>query len=314
MLPASNKGAGMNMGFPDVCLTPAVPSPIPVPYPNMAMHAMAAPFCPTILLTMMPALNMGSMIPMTMGDEPGVANPLFKQMGMFTMGNPKVFLQGMPGITVTSPTTGNNMNNPVGLVTVPSVTTVLFTCAAGERREARTLDDLLAMAAWLAAAPPVEAHRGEDGTTTVSVPAFTAGTPPAVRRELERLAAGDDVVIDLRGNPGGDLAAAIELLRDLLPAGAEIARVVDEDGDAVVHRARGDRHPVAITLLVDGATASAAEVFARCLERHGRARVVGGPTFGKATAQAIGVDENGAAVARTVATVHVAGDATEVSR
>jgi carboxyl-terminal processing protease len=120
-------------------------------------------------------------------------------------------------------------------------------------------------------------------------------------------------VIFRRGTPGGAPAAAIELLRDLLPAGAEIARVVDEDGDAIVHRARGDHHPAALTVLVDGATASAAEVFALCLARHGRARVVGGPTFGKTTAQAIALDARGAAVARTVATIHVAGGEEEES-
>ena len=87
----------------------------------MAMHALAVPFCPTILLSMVPAINMGSMIPMTMGDDPGVANPMFMQMGTFTMGNPKVFLQGLPAITMTCATTGNNMNNAVGLVSVPSV-------------------------------------------------------------------------------------------------------------------------------------------------------------------------------------------------
>src|ERR1700689_3973287 len=99
MLPAAIQGPGMNMGFPDVCLTPAGPAVVPIPYPNMAMHAMAAPFCPTILNMMMPALNMASMIPMTLGDQPGVANPMFMQMGMFSMGSPKVFLQGMPAVT-----------------------------------------------------------------------------------------------------------------------------------------------------------------------------------------------------------------------
>ncbi len=63
MLPASNKGAGMNIGFPDVCLTPAAPAPVPVPYPNMAMNAMAAPFAATVKVSMMNALNMGSQIP-----------------------------------------------------------------------------------------------------------------------------------------------------------------------------------------------------------------------------------------------------------
>ena len=44
MLPASNSGVGMNMGFPDVCVTPVGPVPVPIPYPNMAMNAMAVPF------------------------------------------------------------------------------------------------------------------------------------------------------------------------------------------------------------------------------------------------------------------------------
>ena len=142
MLPASNKGAGMNLGFPDVCLTPAGPVPVPIPYPNMAMNAMAAPFCPTILLTCVPALNMGSIIPMTMGMQPGVANPLYMQMGMYTMGNPMILLQGLPAINLTCPTTGNAMNNAVGAVLVPSVTTVFFADAsadaAGPRRAAST--------------------------------------------------------------------------------------------------------------------------------------------------------------------------------
>jgi carboxyl-terminal processing protease len=115
MLPASVKGPGMNMGFPDVCLTPSFPSPIPIPYPNMGMHAMAAPFCATILLGMMPALNQGSMIPMTMGDEPGVANPLYKQMGTFTMGSPKVILHGLPAVTLTSRTLDGGITPDVEL-------------------------------------------------------------------------------------------------------------------------------------------------------------------------------------------------------
>jgi carboxyl-terminal processing protease len=304
MLPASNKGVGMNVGFPDVCLTPAVPSPIPIPYPNMGMHAMAAPFCPTILLTMVPALNMGSIIPMTMGDEPGVASP-FKGPGMFTMGNPKVFLQGLPAISLTCPTTGNNMINPVGLVAVPSATNVLFTCTAGEGREASSAHDLIAMADWLARAPEAHARPGGAGETVVTIPAFRRGTAAAVRHELAKAREGDRVVFDVRGNPGGDLAEAIELLRDLLPHGAEIARIVDEAGDEVVHRARGDHYACAMTVLVDARTASAAEIFAGCLRVHGRAEVVGGPTFGKQTAQAIGPDARGTAVARTVATVRL---------
>ena len=65
MMPASNKGVGMSLGFPDVCTTPAAPSPVPIPYPNMAMNAMAVPFAPNVMISMMPGLNMSSRIPMT---------------------------------------------------------------------------------------------------------------------------------------------------------------------------------------------------------------------------------------------------------
>lgn len=268
MLPASNKGPGMNMGFPDVCLTPAAPSPVPIPYPNMGMHAMAAPFVPTILLSMMPALNMGSMIPMTMGDEPGVANPMFKQTGMFTMGSPKVLLQGMPAITLTSMTTGNNMNNPVGMVAVPGAVNVLYTLASGA-----------------AAGGDVEAAVGDDGVAVVA-PAVIRGDLPARVHALLAPGTATALVLDLRGCPGGELTAALELLRDLLPAGAPVATVVDGDGDAVVHRARGDVFGGPVLVLVDEQTASAAEVVAGALQAHARALVVGRPTYGKGVARA----------------------------
>jgi carboxyl-terminal processing protease len=76
MLPASNRGVGMSLGFPDVCLTP--PVPLPVPYPNMGFNAMSAVFSPVVKVSMLPALNMASFVPMTMGDELGIAHPTFK--------------------------------------------------------------------------------------------------------------------------------------------------------------------------------------------------------------------------------------------
>ena len=75
MLFANNRGTGMNFGFPDVCLTPAAPSPLPIPYPNFGPNAMAMPFSPTVKFTFMPALNMLSKILMTTGDiTPAAAN------------------------------------------------------------------------------------------------------------------------------------------------------------------------------------------------------------------------------------------------
>ena len=128
MMPASNQGVGMNMGFPDVCATPTPAGPVPIPYPNMGMNATAMPFCPNIFLSFVPAHNMGAKPLMTNGDNAGVAHPLVMQPGGTTMGNPKILLTGLPAEHLLVPTNGNNFNNPIGSKLVPSVTNVLL-CA-----------------------------------------------------------------------------------------------------------------------------------------------------------------------------------------
>ena len=47
MLPASNRAVGANIAAPDVCLTPAGPAVVPVPYTNMALNCMAVQFSTT---------------------------------------------------------------------------------------------------------------------------------------------------------------------------------------------------------------------------------------------------------------------------
>lgn len=122
---------GMDMGFPDVCLTPAPPSPVPVPipYPNIAMGPMAIPTCPTILIMGMPAHNLSTTIPMTNGDNAGlmlgvasgtVMGPSRHLTGAFT-----VLLQGMPASRLTSMSLQNSTNCP-GVRTVPSQTVLLL--------------------------------------------------------------------------------------------------------------------------------------------------------------------------------------------
>lgn len=280
MLPASIQGPGMNMGFPDVCLTPAVPAPIPIPYPNMAMHAMAVPTCPTILNMMMPALNMGAIIPMTMGDNPGVANPLFMQMGMFTMGCPTVLLQGMPAITLTSMTMGNAGNNPVGAVLVPGAPTILYGYAVPASE---------AEASCSTSASFVEASFLAPGVGCVAIRAFSSAVAAAVHSaisELQRVGL-ERLVFDLRDNPGGEVLSAVALLRDLLPDGSLVVSLRDRDGDDLEYHARGDAYPWPLVVWVNRGTASAAELFAGCLKAHRRALIVGERTYGKGAVRTV---------------------------
>lgn len=119
--------AGQDMGFPDVCMTPATP-PVPVPYPNIAMGPMAVPNCPTVLIMSAPVHNLGTTIPMTNGDNSGVLlgvasgtvmGPSRHLTGAFT-----VLMHGMPVTRVSSTSLQNSTNCP-GVRLVPSQTLVL---------------------------------------------------------------------------------------------------------------------------------------------------------------------------------------------
>lgn len=98
------------------------------------------------------------------------------------------------------------------------------------------------------------------------------------------------LVIDLRDNGGGYLQAAVDIASEFLPAGT---LVVSEKGRAgvwneKVHNASGvgaGRSNWTIDVLVNGGTASAAEILTGALKIHKRARVVGGQTFGKGSVQ-----------------------------
>ena len=68
---ANTQMMGMDMAFPDVCLTPAV-VPVPIPYPNIAMGPTAIPNQVVVNIMAMPAHNLGTITPMTNGDNAGV--------------------------------------------------------------------------------------------------------------------------------------------------------------------------------------------------------------------------------------------------
>ncbi|MEZ4296623.1 MAG: PAAR-like domain-containing protein [Polyangiaceae bacterium] len=313
MLPSTTNGPGMSIGFPDVCMTPAGPAVVPIPYPNIAPHATAAPFALTVFLTKRPGLNMGSKVPMTTGDEGGVAHPMIKGPGSFTMGNPKVFVEKLPGIHLTCPTMGNGVNNGLGMVAVPSGTTVFYTLAHGEPSPsapdpyARELDMAAAEAlAETLARGLVSATVDAHGTGHLVIGAFSPDLPSAVWTALRDMESRGmrRLVVDLCGCPGGDGEAALSMAGDFVSEGTVLGIVKDSDGDEREVRSVTETPfdwPMAI--LVDERTASAAEVFAGSLAFHRRAILVGTRTYGKGAAQRLITAEDGALYSASVAEV-----------
>ncbi|ANN76539.1 DUF4150 domain-containing protein [Bordetella flabilis] len=128
-----NTGGAMAVAtVPDVCLTPAAPSPIPVPYPNIATSDMANPgtIAETVLICGMPALNQASIIQLSNGDQGGTAGggvACGEIMGeaAFVTGSVTVMVAGPPAVGLTSMTT-QNTNNTIGLSASPSQVVVMF--------------------------------------------------------------------------------------------------------------------------------------------------------------------------------------------
>jgi carboxyl-terminal processing protease len=118
-----------------------------------------------------------------------------------------------------------------------------------------------------------------------------------------------ELVIDLRDNPGGEMNAFVELAGDFLEPGSEVVTVIDEEGDETVRRSWQERpYRFPVTIHVNRGTASAAELFAGCLQAHGRAQVVGGETYGKRVGQAVAVGPDGRARAATEVRYRLPGE------
>jgi hypothetical protein len=124
---ANTQLGGMNFGFPDVCLTP--PVPVPVPYPNMAFGPMGIPAAYNVLFMCAPAHHILTTIPLSVGDQPGIALGVASGMVMGPSRNVTAsftcLVGGLPATRLTSMSLQNSTNCP-GMRIVPSQLKVLL--------------------------------------------------------------------------------------------------------------------------------------------------------------------------------------------
>lgn len=119
------------------------------------------------------------------------------------------------------------------------------------------------------------------------------------RRLMDQGAKG--LVVDLRGNAGGFLDQALEMVNFFVPRGRELASVRGRGGQ--IERYRAESSPLApsipVVVLTDGFSASASEIVAGALQDHDRALIVGTTTFGKGLVQSVFRLEGGYAIKLT---------------
>ncbi|MEK6281112.1 MAG: S41 family peptidase [Acidobacteriota bacterium] len=96
------------------------------------------------------------------------------------------------------------------------------------------------------------------------------------------------LILDLRGNPGGLLNQAIDVASEFLPRGQVVVSVKGRTdySDSIVYKSSGsDPEDVPLVVLINRGSASASEIVAGAIQDHGRGLIVGETSFGKGLVQ-----------------------------
>ena len=213
-----------------------------------------------------------------------------KSTAKMTLAEADKALKGVPGekanLTLMRPTAG-----AVNGGTVFDVELTRETILVSSVKDARLLPAAMA---------------GQDKIGYVRIEEFSDNTSDEMDHALENLehAGMQALVIDLRNNPGGLLDSAVDVAGKFVPANTVIVstkgRVPDQSQDfrARVHRDHPD-YPIAV--LINGYSASGAEIMAGALKDLNRAILVGETTFGKGSVQTVQPLGNGVGLRLTMA-------------
>lgn len=130
-----------------------------------------------------------------------------------------------------------------------------------------------------------------DGVFVIKLFSFTSTSPNHFRTALREFvkSGSHKLILDLRGNPGGYLDAAVDMASWFLPVGKVV--VTEDFGKNAperVYKSKGYNafgQNLKMVILVNGGSASASEILAGALREHGVAKLVGEKTFGKGSVQ-----------------------------
>ena len=147
------------------------------------------------------------------------------------------------------------------------------------------------------------AHAGPTKVGYVRFATFSSGSHGELASAIERLdqKGAKGLVLDLRGNPGGQLNESVLAASLFLKKGQRVVSTRSRTQGTKVYDAVGDQLPkMPIVVLIDHNTASAAEILSSALAEHHVATTVGTRSFGKGTFQEVIRLDGGGALDLTV--------------
>ena len=141
--------------------------------------------------------------------------------------------------------------------------------------------------------PTLDTEKREDGIFVIRVYNFSATVSELFRKALIEFAESGStkLVIDLRGNPGGYLDAAIDMASWFLPKDKIVVKEeLGKEHEEKIHYSKGYDvfgKNLKVVILIDGGSASASEILAGALGQNGVATLVGQKSFGKGSVQEV---------------------------
>ena len=130
-----------------------------------------------------------------------------------------------------------------------------------------------------------------DGVGHISVNRFQRGTTEEFESKLNEAAEDDveDVIIDLRYNPGGLLDEAVNMINQFIDEGQTVLSLEDNNGERNEIATSGEANPntedFTVYILINEGSASASEVFAGAMDDLTGATIAGTQSFGKGVVQ-----------------------------
>ncbi|MCS5696485.1 S41 family peptidase [Desulfofundulus thermocisternus] len=140
------------------------------------------------------------------------------------------------------------------------------------------------------------------GIGYISLTQFTEKTPDELESTITRLKKEGmrAVLLDLRNNPGGELRSAVKVASYFIPRGP-VVYIQYRSGREETYSSEGKNLNLPLVVLINRASASAAEILAGAVKDTGSGILVGEKTFGKGIVQTVYELDNGAALKLTTA-------------
>ncbi len=186
-------------------------------------------------------------------------------------------------------TTDLSVEEAIKLIRGPkgtSVTLTIFREGIEKPKEIKIIRDTISI-------PTLDTEVRKDGIFVVKLYSFSANSANLFRNAMKQFAESgyDKLLLDLRGNPGGYLDAAVDMASWFLPGGKVV--VTEDYGNnktGEIFRSKGYdifNDKLKFVILIDGGSASASEILAGAMQDNGRAKLVGSQSFGKGSVQQV---------------------------